>query len=143
MDYKAQKLLKHLLKKQNKSGSIKPAAQSLLKLKEALEKVPFQLQSKGMSGVVSGSSMMKGVQKAAQLLGSLGAVGEFKNALGKVQARGSSLDSATADQIAAVVSQADIEEALGGASALGLSLMAGLDESDQREIDSEAPKSVG
>lgn len=142
----AQKLLKHLVKVQNKSGATKPSPQTLLKLKEALEKVPYQLNQKGMSGVVNNQAMMKGIQKLAQQLGGLNNVGQFKNIMSQAGASGSSsngkISNEDAARIAATVSQESLEEALGGAMTLGVSLMAGLNDEDQAEIDAEAPRDV-
>jgi hypothetical protein len=136
----AQKLLKHLVKVQNKSGAVKPSPQTMLKLEQALKKVPYELLKKGMSGVVNSQAMMKGVAKLAQQLGGLNNVGQFKNLMSKSGGSGGALTAEEAERIAAVVSQEELEEALGGAMALGISLMSGLDPEDQKEIDDEAPR---
>jgi hypothetical protein len=135
---KQQKLLKHLMRVQNKSGATKPAPHTLLKLKEAIEKVPFELLQKGMSGVVNNQAMMKGITKLAKQLGGLNNVGQFKNIMSQASSSGTVLNEEGAARIASQVRQKDLEEALGGAMALGVSLMAGLSAKDQKEIDDES-----
>lgn len=138
------------MKKKNKSGSIKPAPMSLMKLKESIDKVPFKLQTPSMSGVVNSGNMMKGVQKAAAMLGGLNEVGEFKNILNldptlrpKVNLQSNSVGGSIPDevinQLAAQVSSDNLEAAMGGASALGLSLMAYLDDEDVRDVLRQGP----
>lgn len=55
------KLLKEIISRANKSGSIKGAPHGLIKLKEAIEGVPFELLMPGMSGIFSQGNMMKGI----------------------------------------------------------------------------------
>lgn len=80
----AQKLLQHLIAIANKSGSIKPAPQGLIKLKEQLEGVPFALLQKGMSGVINPQNLLQGVLGLAKQLGGLQNVGDFGQILSQV-----------------------------------------------------------
>jgi hypothetical protein len=138
---KQEKLLNHLIRVKNRSGTLKPAPHNLKKLKEALNGVPFQLDVKSMSGVVTSQNMLQGIQKLAKQLGGLGEVGQFKNVMAKAResgVNGSSLATANVAAIADHVPVEDLEEAVGGALALGISLMAYMPQDDQKEIDREA-----
>ena len=69
------KLVQAIISKQNLSGAIKGAPHGLLKLKEAIEGVPFELLQKGMSGIMDQNNMMKGVMGLVKQLGSVQALG--------------------------------------------------------------------
>lgn len=69
------KLLQAIISKQNISGAIKGGPHGLLKLKEAIEGVPFELLQKGMSGIMDQNNMMKGVMGLVKQLGSVQALG--------------------------------------------------------------------
>lgn len=138
-DLKAQRLLKQLVKIQNRSGSMKAAPHQLMKLKEGIQKVPFQLLSPGMSQIVNSGNLVKMIQKLAPQLGGLNQLGQFKNLLAQAGGTGSINNI---QSIASRIPTEKLVEALGEANALGMSLMAGLSDSDQKEIDDEAPKNV-
>lgn len=80
----SQALLNHLIQVLNKSGSIRPAPHGLVKLKEQLEGVPFQLLQKGMSGVLTPQNILQGVMGLAKQMGGLQNVGDFQKILGQV-----------------------------------------------------------
>lgn len=121
------KLLDHLVACGNKSGAIPSAPAGLKNLKEAIDGVPFSVDVPGMSEVMKIGNMVPHLVDQIQSLGSLSAVGEFKNVLGKVQGRivsditKVSVDELT-DALVATVTDDELREAVGDATAL----MAGL-----------------
>lgn len=122
------KLLDHLVSVGNKSGAIPSAPGSLKTLKQAIEAVPFDTNSPGMSQVLQMSNLVAGLVQAIKELGSLAAVGEFKNILGRVQQElaGQALSSVDPERLTAALQRAvstdELREAVGDAAALGVSL---------------------
>lgn len=121
-------LLKHLVSIQNKSGAIKPAPHGLMKLKESLQGVPFQLLSPSMSGVINKNNLLSGIRQLAQQLGGFGQVGKVQSILEKLQ-------NGTA-------SVSEMIQAVGDNVALTASLNAYLPQKDRDEIANSAPRTT-
>jgi hypothetical protein len=106
------KLLDHLVACGNKSGVLKTAPAGLRTMKEAIENVPFEVEVPGMSAVMTIPNMVDHLVDQIETLGSISAVGDFRNILGRV----SSVDLASA--IASATSVDELREAVGDVGAL-------------------------
>lgn len=80
----SRKLLDHLKSVANKSGAIPSAPQGLMDMKRAIESIPMSVQVPGMSQLIQAENLVVGVVDLIKSLGSLSAVGEFKNVLGRL-----------------------------------------------------------
>jgi len=123
----AQKLLQHLVSVRNQSGSIKPAPHGLLKLKESITNVPFELLVPGLSGVITQANLAKGIARLIKQLGSVSAVGNFGGILAKAGGtEAQHISQLPLDQLVAAV---------GESVALTASLDSYLGSSDQQAMD--------
>lgn len=112
----------------NKSGSIPPAPQGLKKLKESIEGVPFELLTKGMSGIFD--KLQGQMQQLMQAMGGIQNMGgQAQQILQQVQN-----GTATTDQLV---------KAFGGVTAMTAGLSGFLSSDDLKSITSIAPNSGG
>lgn len=117
-------LLDHLVKVKNKSGAIPSSPAGLKGLKEAIQGVPFSVDVPGMSQVMRVQNMVPHLVEQVQSLGSLSALGEFKNVLGRVQSQlgVSDITKVSVDELTAavqsVVTTEEMRQAVGDATAL-------------------------
>lgn len=119
------KLIDHLIQVQNLSGAIRNAPHSLKDLKGALDGVPFQLLSPGMSGVMNLQKIMQAVTQLAGQLGGLTNVGNFTNMLGQFQGLASSLQGIgqlNPNILASKLNLSQITAAMGNVGAFGAAL---------------------
>lgn len=108
----------------NKSGSIPSAPQGLKKLKESIEGVPFELLTKGFSGIFD--QLQQGMQQLTQ------AMGGIQNMGGQVQQILSQVQNGTA-------SVDQLVQAFGGVTAMTAGLSNSLSSVDLQSITSLAP----
>lgn len=112
----------------NKSGSIPPAPQGLKKLKESIEGVPFELLTKGMSGIFD--QIQGQIQQLMQAMGGVQNMGgQAQQILGQLQN-----GTASADQIV---------KAFGGVTAMTAGLAGHLSSDDLKAVTDLAPKTGG
>lgn len=112
----------------NKSGSIPPAPQGLKKLKESIEGVPFELLTKGMSGIFD--QIQGQIQQLMQVMGGIQNMGgQAQQILGQLQN-----GTASADQIV---------KAFGGVTAMTAGLAGHLSSDDLKAVTDLAPKTGG
>lgn len=79
-------LIDHLRSVGNKSGAIPAAGVNLLTLKSAIESLPMEVTATAMSTIVDVENLVTGIVDLTQVLGSLTAIGDFRNILGKIAA---------------------------------------------------------
>lgn len=80
-------IVKYALSVGNKSGAIPAAPQGILKLKESIEGLPFELLTKSMSGILDPGVIQQGIQQLAQQMGGLQNLGgQLQSILGQVTA---------------------------------------------------------
>lgn len=122
----------------NKSGSIPPAPQGIKKLKESIEGVPFELLTKGMSGIfdqLQGQlqqlmQAMGGIQNMISKSGGSGGGGQqLQQMLGQIQNGTASTD--------------DLVKIFGGVTAMTAGLAGHLSSDDLKAVTDLAPKSGG
>lgn len=130
----AQGLLQYLVSVQNISGAIKPAPASLMKVKQALQGVPFQLLQPGMSGVTSIQNLIQSMQQFAKMLGG------FTNLANGGTGLTGQLIQQIASGTAGASSLQSIISAVGPGAALGMSLTTFLGSADLATITSAAPQ---
>lgn len=108
----------------NKSGAIPPAPQGLKKLKESIEGVPFELLTKGMSGIFD--KLPQQMQQLSQMMGGLQNMGgQFQQILGQIQNGTVSVDQ--------------LVNAFGGVTAMTAGLSSFLSSEDMDAIRKIAP----
>lgn len=109
----------------NKSGSIPPAPQGIKKLKESIEGLPFELNTKSMSGIFDQLSQQ--IQKLIQSMGGIQNMGGsgVQQILGQIQK-----GTASSDQIIAT---------FGGVTSMTAGLSGFLSSNDLQSITSIAP----
>lgn len=108
----------------NKSGSIPSAPQGIKKLKESIEGVPFELLTKGMSGIFD--QLQGQMQQLMQAMGGIQNMGgQAQQILGQIQN-----GTASADQLV---------QAFGGVTAMTAGLSGFLSSGDLKSITSLAP----
>jgi len=99
-----------VLIRDNSSGAVPTAPHSLRNLKDSIRGVPFELLTKGMSGVLDASSLLDAVRSLLKVPGlDLSNIGQFQSILSK-------LASGQAQA-------ADVMNAMGSGGALGASLL--------------------
>lgn len=122
------KLLDHLVSVGNKSGAMPAAPAGLKTLKAGIEGVPFSVDTPGMSRVLSLANMVPNLVEQIKDLGSLAAVGEFKNILGRLQGElaGQNITQVSPEALTAALEKAvdvdELREAVGDSVALMHSL---------------------
>jgi hypothetical protein len=118
-------ILKYVASVGNKSGAIPAAPQGLLKLKESIEGLPFELLNKSMGQILEQGKVMQGIQQLAQQMGGLQNLGNFQQILSQV-----SKGTATVEQIT---------QAVGGVTSMAAGLSSFLPQTALDAISSVSP----
>lgn len=122
------KLIDHLVSVGNKSGAIRCAPQGLRDMKEALERVPFDVVVPGMSNLIKVENMVAGIVDMVGSLGSLRALGDLGPLMSRVGAELGTTDVTKIDParlteaVSRVASSGELSSILGGATSLLTSL---------------------
>lgn len=117
-------IIKYCISVNNKSGSIPAAPQGMMKLKESIEGLPFELLTKSMSGIFD-----KLPQQINQLMQNMGGI---QNMGANAQSILGQLQNGTA-------SVEQITQAFGGVTSMTAGLSSFLSESDLKSITDLAP----
>jgi hypothetical protein len=121
------KLLEHLIKVKNESGSIRSAPNVLKTLESKVEGLPFQLDVPSISNLLSTDNMMGGIMKYVQQFGTLQGLGGVDQLVAKVkeQVSQSGLPATPENMVAmagTVVTPEQLKSALGDVNALAMAL---------------------
>ena len=122
------RLVEHLISVGNKSGAVPAAAVNLLDVKGAIKNLPISVDVPSISVAIDVDNLVRGIVDTVDVLGSLSAVGDFRNILGRIASELSVTDitKVDPDQLAAAIKRSvpleELTAAVGQATALAASL---------------------